>query len=76
MQPGQQDLLAGCFIANPQGADHYFGDLYALARIRLAATGVTNIYGGGLCTFSDPARFFSYRRDGQTGRMASLIMLR
>jgi YfiH family protein len=75
-QPGQQDLLAGCFIANPQGADHYFGDLYALARIRLAAIGVTNIYGGGLCTFSDPARFFSYRRDGQTGRMASLILLR
>ncbi len=75
-QPGQQNLLASCFIANPQGADHYFGDLYALARIRLAAIGVTNIYGGGLCTFSDPARFFSYRRDGQTGRMASLILLR
>ena len=75
-QPGQQDLLTACFISNPQGPDHYFADLYALARIRLAAIGVTNIYGGGLCTFSDPAHFFSYRRDGQTGRMASVVLLR
>ena len=75
-QPGQQGLLAACFISNPHGPDHYFADLYALARIRLAAVGVSNIYGGGLCTYSDPQRFFSYRRDGQTGRMASVILLR
>ncbi|MEK6593478.1 MAG: laccase domain-containing protein, partial [Pseudomonadota bacterium] len=39
----------------------------------LARAGVSEVYGGGLCTFSDPARFFSYRRDKTTGRMAALI---
>ncbi len=53
----------------------YLGDLYALARGELAAAGVTAVFGGGLCTVSDPARFYSYRRDGVTGRMASLIWL-
>lgn len=52
----------------------WLADLYALARIRLAAAGVAEIYGGGLCTFSDP-RFFSYRCATPTGRMASLIWL-
>ena len=51
-------------------------DLYALARLRLQALGLTAIYGGGYCTFSEPERFFSYRRDGQTGRMATLIMIK
>jgi len=54
---------------------HWLLDLYAVARQRLSACGVTRIYGGGFCTFSDPKRFFSYRRDGQTGRMAALIWL-
>jgi hypothetical protein len=54
---------------------HWLLDLYAIARQRLAARGVTRVHGGGLCTFSDPARFFSYRRDGATGRMAALIWL-
>ncbi len=53
----------------------FFADLPALARRRLAACGVTEVYGGGLCTVADPARFFSYRRDGRTGRMAALIWL-
>lgn len=53
----------------------WFADLFLLARQRLMKTGVTEIYGGGECTFSDPARFFSYRRDGNTGRMAGLIWL-
>jgi len=44
-----------------------------LARQRLAKVGVTQVFGGGLCTYSDAQRFFSYRRDGATGRMASLI---
>ncbi|MFZ5484278.1 MAG: peptidoglycan editing factor PgeF [Pseudomonadota bacterium] len=51
----------------------WLADLYALARIRLAAAGVTAVYGGGGCTYSDPVRFFSYRRTAVTGRMASLI---
>ena len=51
-------------------------DLYALARQRLAAAGVERVWGGDLCTYSDPARFYSYRRDGSSsGRMASLIWL-
>jgi len=52
----------------------YEADLYALARRRLRAQGVEAIFGGGFCTSSDP-RFFSFRRDRITGRMASLIWL-
>jgi len=52
----------------------WLADIYALARIRLAAIGVYRVYGGGLCTFNDP-RFFSYRREPRTGRMASVIWL-
>jgi len=51
----------------------WLADIYTLARIRLASVGVERVYGGGLCTFADSHRFYSYRRDGQTGRMASLI---
>ena len=50
-------------------------DLYRLARQRLAAVGVVDVYGGHWCTYSDSERFFSYRRDGVSGRMASLIWL-
>jgi hypothetical protein len=53
--------------------EKYLTDLYLLARQRLAALGVTQIFGGGFCTHSDAERFFSYRRDGRTGRMATLI---
>lgn len=58
----------------PQG-DKWLADLFMLARQRISASGVTDIYGGDTCTFSDPQRFYSYRRDGQTGRMAGLIWL-
>lgn len=51
----------------------WLADIYALARIRLAQIGVERVYGGGLCTHADAERFFSYRRDARTGRMASLI---
>ena len=50
-------------------------DIYLLARLRLQRLGVAAVYGGGFCTVTDSARFFSYRRDGATGRMASLIWL-
>lgn len=52
----------------------YMADIYQLARIRLAACGVSAVYGGGGCTYTDP-RFFSYRRQSRTGRFASLIWL-
>ncbi|WP_443695666.1 peptidoglycan editing factor PgeF [Pseudomonas sp.] len=52
----------------------FMADIYQLARLRLAARGITAVYGGGLCTVSDP-RFFSYRRSPLTGRFASLIWL-
>ena len=50
-------------------------DLVALARRRLTALGVTEVSGGTWCTYADPARFFSFRRDGRCGRMAALIWL-
>lgn len=55
--------------------DSFFANLYTLARLRLAAAGVRQVYGGDLCTHTDAQRFFSYRRDGITGRMASMIWL-
>lgn len=70
------------FIARDAGAERAFkpspsgrwlADLAGLARQRLAALGVNDVCGGGECTFLDVERFFSYRRDGVTGRMATLI---
>lgn len=57
----------------PTRPGHWRIDLYALARQRLADVGITRVHGGGLCTISDPGRFFSHRRDQRTGRMATLI---
>lgn len=69
------DTGAGaCFLRNERG--RWQADLFALAGRRLRAVGVRSVYGGGLCTFGDRERFFSYRRDGQCGRMATFIHLR
>jgi YfiH family protein len=64
---------AACFLPSPRG--RWLADLYGLARLRMQQAGVAAIHGGGLCTFSDAARFYSYRRDGVTGRLASLVWL-
>ena len=67
---GPDPGAAAAFVATRPG--HWRVDLYALARRRLAAVGVTNVHGGGLCTIGDPGRFFSHRRDGRSGRLATL----
>jgi YfiH family protein len=57
----------------PHAAGKWLADLFLLARQRLRRAGVGEIHGGTLCTFSDAPRFFSYRRERRTGRMAALI---
>jgi YfiH family protein len=65
---------AQAFVATRPG--HWLLDLYAVARQRLAAHGATRVYGGGLCTYTDAERFFSFRRQGAaSGRMAALVWL-
>lgn len=67
--------IGRCFVAGAvMGKFH--ADLYALARAELQALGVDAVYGGDSCTFNDAVEFYSYRRDGVTGRMASLIWLK
>jgi purine-nucleoside/S-methyl-5'-thioadenosine phosphorylase / adenosine deaminase len=53
----------------------YLADIYLLAHQRLGALGITRIYGGSLCTYHQSDKFFSYRRDGVTGRMGTFIWL-
>ena len=59
----------------PNARGRFMADLPALARRRLEHLGVERIYGGGMCTFGDPGRYFSHRRDGRTGRQGTLIWL-
>jgi YfiH family protein len=61
------------FVLNSRG--RYMADLYALARLRLARAGVRRVYGGGACTYAERDKYFSHRRDGLTGRQATLIWL-
>ncbi len=70
---GKHPVATSAF--KPQTQGKWLADIYALARIRLESAGLENIYGGGFDTFSDE-RFFSYRADNTTGRMASLIWIR
>jgi len=79
-----EDVLTAFTAPDPQAAEAFrplrpgkwLADLYALARRRLHRAGVSRIHGGGLCTVSAPERFYSYRRDRVTGRMAACIWLR
>lgn len=71
--PHERDAVEQAF--RPGAAGKYLADLYALARTRLARAGCIDVYGGDACTVSDAQRFYSYRRDGVTGRMASLVWL-
>jgi hypothetical protein len=75
----REELLRGdpgaeaAFAPNDRG--RFMADLYALARSRLTRLGIDRIYGGGECTYTDPDKYFSHRRDGRTGRQATLIWL-
>jgi hypothetical protein len=78
----KDDIEAGrAFVPVPSKAKgiivtrHWLFDIYALARLRLQRLGITKIYGGDLSTYNDQERFFSYRRQAKTGRMASLIWI-
>jgi YfiH family protein len=64
------------FVARPGVAGKYLADMYALARLMLAQDGIASVAGGGDCTATQVDRFYSYRRDGVTGRQASLIWLK
>lgn len=72
----QHPEAAAAFVAHPSGVPgKWLADIYQLARNRLNRVGVQAIYGGGRCTFNEAGHFYSYRREGVTGRMASLIWL-
>jgi YfiH family protein len=70
----QRQATAQCFSAGVRPG-RFMADLYQLARLRLRAAGIDAVYGGDYCTFEERERFFSYRREAITGRMASLIYL-
>lgn len=55
--------------------DRFLCNMYDIARYQCAKLGVTHVYGGDLCTFSDPKQFYSFRREGETGRMGTMIFL-
>ena len=75
------EVRAAFIAAQPQALSAFipgqhskwFADIYALARLRLNALGITQIYGGNYCTYREREHFFSYRRDGATGRMGTFI---
>lgn len=68
LDPGHADAFV-------RSGDRWLADIYRLARHQLEALGVTAVYGGRWCTCTDAAQFYSFRRDGKTGRMASLIWI-
>ncbi len=69
----QMPASESAFVATRKA--HWLMDMYRLARLRLQVSGVKAIYGGEFCSYTERERFYSYRRDGVTGRMASLIWL-
>jgi hypothetical protein len=74
-EPAERDATANAFVARADAPGKHWADLYALARLRLARLGVARVTGGGFCTVAERDRFYSYRRDRATGRMAAMIWL-
>jgi YfiH family protein len=75
----REAFLAGAPAAaaafTPRAGGKWLADLYRLATLRLNALGVSRVFGGGFCTYREAERFYSFRREGRTGRMASLIWM-
>jgi YfiH family protein len=71
--PHEREAVERAFRVGAEGK--YFADLYQLAMTRLARAGCTQVFGADRCTVAEADAFYSYRRDGTTGRMASLIWL-
>jgi polyphenol oxidase len=71
----ERDATAAAFVAHRSAPQKYFADLHSLARIRLHRADVNSVTGVQACTVSDAERFYSYRRDGATGRFAALVWL-
>ncbi|HEX5337680.1 MAG TPA: peptidoglycan editing factor PgeF [Gallionella sp.] len=69
-----QPQASSAFIPG-QAQGQWFADIYALARLRMTALGITQISGGEYCTYRQWAKFFSFRRDGKTGRMGTFIWM-
>ena len=72
----QKQAAAAAAFVKGDTEGKYFADIYALARLRLQTLKVDQVEGGGFCTVTDSKRFYSYRRDRVTGRMATLIWLK
>lgn len=70
-----EDPAAAAAFRAAAGAGKHHADLFVLARQRLARAGVQRVSGGGISTHADPARFYSFRRDGVCGRMAALVWM-
>ena len=73
--PASDAAFISCDKTHGRAAQKFHADLYALARLRLDALGIKQIYGGGRCTYRESEKFFSYRRDGVTGRMGTFIWI-
>ena len=69
------DPAAAQAFCRASSDEKWIADIYRLARLRLARSGVLSVFGGGACTVNEPGRFYSYRRDGTTGRMAAMVWL-
>ena len=73
--PDHISAISECFVPSPSSPLKYLANLYDLARAELQQQGIDNIYGGEFCTYRQADLFYSYRRDGVTGRMATAIWL-
>ncbi|BBL34980.1 polyphenol oxidase [Nitrosomonas stercoris] len=69
------DSQAACAFSKRKKEGKWYADLFTLARQRLSSAGVSQVYGGDVCTYSNSEKFYSYRRDGATGRMAGLLWM-